>query len=53
MRHEYRNFIYTIEWVEGIAHYTIHIRRQIFRGEGNHGAAKAVIDRYAQITSGT
>jgi hypothetical protein len=51
MRFEYRNVTYTIEWVAGIAHYTVRVRRQIFRGEGNHGAAKAVIDRYVQSAS--
>lgn len=51
MQYEYRNFIYTIKWAEGVAHYTIQIRRQIFRGEGTHGAAKAVIDRYVQINT--
>lgn len=40
----YRNIRYQIEWVNAVAHYTIYVRRSIYRGEGNHGSAKDKID---------
>lgn len=45
----HRGYNYQIVWQNGIAQYTIRIRREIFRGIGNHGAVKAIIDRYIQI----
>ena len=38
---------YTIEWVEGLAHYTINFPRHlIIRGEGYHGTVKNIINRW-------
>jgi hypothetical protein len=46
----YRGIQYQISWSSGSAHYTIWFYSQIFRGEGNHGTVKTLIDRAHTIS---
>lgn len=47
--YEYRNTIYGLCWRDGVCYFVIQHHRQIFRGTGNHGVAKDMIDRIFSI----